>query len=107
MAIDSVNSVLDSIVPFPARKLEIMNGKLKSRKLWVTILTTALITLLTALGFDEESVTKIAGVAGAYLLGQGIADHGKERGISDKMAVIADDGHMRTQSWKHGEKGPG
>ena len=51
--------------------------KLKSRKLWITIAASALVTIGTALGFPEEAVQNIVYVAVAYLLGQGIADVGK------------------------------
>lgn len=52
--------------------------KLKSRKLWVTISTGAIITLGDHLGLDKETITKLAGLAASYVLGQGIADAGSQ-----------------------------
>lgn len=57
-----------------------MNGtldKLKSRKLWVAVLGSALVTLGTQLGLPEDTVNSLVAILVAYLLGQGIADHGK------------------------------
>ena len=56
-----------------------MFSKLRSRKLWIAILTQALVVVVVAvLDIPEEQattiVTGIVGTAGAYLLGQGIAD---------------------------------
>jgi hypothetical protein len=51
-----------------------MYEKLKSRKLWVTVVTAALVTLGSQMGIDEATTTKLVGIAAAYLLGQGIAD---------------------------------
>mgnify|MGYP002808984758 CR=1 FL=1 len=56
-----------------------MFSKLRSRKLWIAILTQALVVLIVAvLDIPEEQATiivgEIVGTAGAYLLGQGIAD---------------------------------
>lgn len=53
-----------------------MIEKLKSRKLWVTVITAALVTIGTSLGLDEGTVTKIVGLSASYVLGQGIADAG-------------------------------
>lgn len=54
-----------------------MPNKLKSRKFWVLIAASAVITAGTSLGFPEDSVREVVAVAVAYLLGQGIADSGK------------------------------
>jgi len=51
--------------------------KLKSRKLWVTVMGSALITLGRELGMNEETVQSLVAILAAYLVGQGIADHGK------------------------------
>ena len=51
--------------------------KLKSRKLWVAVFGAALIVLGTEMGISEENMTKMVGLLSAYLVGQGIADHGK------------------------------
>ncbi|MGA0207490.1 MAG: outer membrane beta-barrel protein [Ilumatobacteraceae bacterium] len=56
----------------------IMNlDKLKSRKLWATVLGSALVTIGTEMGFPQDTVTGLVAILVAYLLGQGIADHGK------------------------------
>lgn len=56
-------------------------NKLKSRKLWVTVLGAALVTLGTELGMKLETVQSVVAVLAAYLVGQGLADHGKSAGI--------------------------
>ncbi len=54
-----------------------MLEKLKSRKLWVTVVTAAIVTLSGQLGIDPELTTKLVGLAAAYVLGQGLADINK------------------------------
>lgn len=56
-----------------------MNEKLKSRKLWVLILTVMIIAASDKLGLDPEAITKLIGLVGAYMLGQGIADVGSNQ----------------------------
>lgn len=51
--------------------------KLKSRKLWATVLGSALVTIGTEMGLPQETVAGLVAILVAYLLGQGIADHGK------------------------------
>jgi hypothetical protein len=51
-----------------------MMTKLKSRKLWVTVLTAALLTLSQQLGLDPELTTKLVALAASYVLGQSIVD---------------------------------
>jgi len=57
--------------------------RLRSRKLWISVLTSCLVVLVVAV-FDipeEQATTIVTGLvttAAAYLLGQGIADHGKD-----------------------------
>lgn len=57
-----------------------MWNKIKSRKLWITIATQALIIAVVAV-FDipeeqaETIVMGLVGTAGSFLIGQGIADH--------------------------------
>lgn len=50
--------------------------KLKSRKLWITIVTAILIAFNDALGvgLDEETITQLVAVVGAYVLGQSAVD---------------------------------
>ena len=53
--------------------------KLKSRKLWITILATALMVLAKKAGIDleQEMLLAIAGMVIAYVTGQAIVDRGK------------------------------
>lgn len=55
-------------------KNKAMLEKLKSRKLWVTVVTAAVVTFSQQLGIDPELTTKLVGLAAAYVLGQGLAD---------------------------------
>ena len=55
-------------------------AKLKSRKLWMTIAGSVLVTLGTAVGMQPEIVEKLVALIAAYVLGQGIADHGAQGG---------------------------
>lgn len=59
-----------------------MPDRLKSRKLWVAI-TAMVAEVIIALGGSPElaqelSIT-IAGIAASYMIGQGVADHGKNK----------------------------
>jgi hypothetical protein len=47
---------------------------LKSKKLWVTVLGTALITLGTQLGFEAEQVNQVVNLLMTYLIGQSAID---------------------------------
>ena len=49
-------------------------SKLKSRKLWMTIIGSVLITLLIAMGAPEFAVKTIGTIFIAYLGAQGVAD---------------------------------
>lgn len=53
-----------------------MIDKLKSRKLWVAVVTATIVALSQQLGIDPALAEKLVTLAGAYVLGQGIADHG-------------------------------
>lgn len=58
----------------------IMNGKLdklKSRKLWVAVIGAAIIAFGTGMGMSEDTITKLVALLSAYVIGQGVADHGK------------------------------
>ncbi|WCN36585.1 hypothetical protein [Aneurinibacillus uraniidurans] len=50
--------------------------KLKSRKLWMAVVTAGLVIANNGLGLNipEESVMSIAGVVVAYILGQSYVD---------------------------------
>ena len=51
-----------------------MFAKLKSRKLWVTIVSTALITVGQTLGIPQEVSSQIVALAVSYIVGQGVVD---------------------------------
>ena len=53
-----------------------MIEKLKSRKLWATIIGGIIITLGDAIGLSTEASQWVATLIGGYVIGQGIADHG-------------------------------
>lgn len=56
-----------------------MIDKLKSRKLWATVIGAAVAALGGELGIGEDLVTKIVALVSAYVIGQGIADAGAAR----------------------------
>jgi len=60
--------------------MEVLKELLKSKK-FIAMLVGVLTVLLGKVGLDldEETLTKIVGLVAAYVLGQGIADHGKEQ----------------------------
>ena len=51
---------------------------LRSKKLWATVVGILGVILSTTLGLPRETVAEITGLLASYLIGQGIADHGKE-----------------------------
>lgn len=55
-----------------------MAGLFQSKKFWMAIVGVVAVVLSHFLGINEETTTKVAGVFMAYLLGQGMADFGKE-----------------------------
>ncbi len=52
---------------------------LKSKKFIATVLGVVGVILTNYLGLSEEMSMTVAGLVGAYVFGQGIADHGKEK----------------------------
>ncbi len=54
--------------------------KLKSRKLWAAVIGGAVITLADAVGIDPGVAQNLVGIIAAYVVGQGIADHGAKGG---------------------------
>lgn len=55
--------------------------KLKSRKLWVTVLTAALISLSEQLGLDDKTVEQLVYVVAPYLLGQSAVDYADAKSL--------------------------
>jgi len=54
-----------------------MIEKLKSRKLWATVIAATLATLGSQLGVSPDLVENIVQLVMAYVIGQGIADSRK------------------------------
>lgn len=52
-------------------------SKFKSRKLWATVIAGALTAFGEGLGIDPEAAAWLVKLVMAYVVGQGIADHGK------------------------------
>ena len=61
-----------------------METRLKSRKLWV-LLGNVVLVLLQQWGVDlpADALLPLQALSGSYLIGQGIADHGKRSGRTD------------------------
>tara|TARA_R110002020_G_scaffold66647_3_gene175217 strand:+ start:686 stop:883 length:198 start_codon:yes stop_codon:yes gene_type:complete len=61
---------------------KLIPDRLRSRKLWISVVTSCLVVMVVAV-FDiseEQANTIVTGVVSttaAYLIGQGVADHGK------------------------------
>ncbi len=51
----------------------------QSKKFWATITGVAVAVGTNYLGLDEETITNIIQVLSVYVIGQGIADAGKEK----------------------------
>ena len=56
-----------------------MFEKLKSRKLWATVLGAALLSLGGQLGISQDLTEQLVQLIAAYIIGQGIADAGAAR----------------------------
>jgi len=58
------------------RILNLVPDKLKSRKLWMAIGMSALLTLKNELGLeiDDQTALAIGGIGASYIIGQGWAD---------------------------------
>lgn len=60
---------------------------LKSKKAQALLLGVVAICLKQLIGLSDEDVTKIVGLIGTYILGQGVADNGKEAVKVDSAPV--------------------
>lgn len=49
-----------------------------SKKLWMTIVGIAFVLFGDKLSLTPDQVMQAAGLLGVYVVGQGVADHGKE-----------------------------
>lgn len=75
-----------------------MLDKMKSRKL-IVLVGTVLLTVLNeklGLGLDEDTMNKIIAAAAAYIVGQGIADHGSQ---GKKPDVVVAKGEEEGPNW--------
>lgn len=60
-----------------ARRVNV--DKLKSRKLWATVVGGFIMTVGPQVGLTADQCQWIATLIAGYLVGQGIADHGKAK----------------------------
>jgi hypothetical protein len=70
-----------------------MLKKINSRKL-LTVVLTAVLTVLNdtlKLGISNEAILTIVGLVAAYVVGQGIADHGNQGKKSDVIIAKGDE----------------
>lgn len=58
--------------------MSVLKGLLASKKALAMIVGVLMGLFGKKLGIDEDALTKIVGSIMAYIVGQGIADHGKE-----------------------------
>ena len=58
----------------------------KSKKAQAVFMGVVAVLLKDGLGLSPEDVTMILGLIATYVLGQGIADHGKEAAKESKKA---------------------
>ena len=67
--------------------LDVLKSLLSSKKFLAT-LVGIIVTLVAKIGWDvpEETVTKLVGLLASYVVGQGIADAGKEKAIVEATA---------------------
>jgi len=56
----------------------------KSKKFWVAVVGAIAEVLFVQFDFPTESTITIGGIIIAYIFGQGIADHGKEKAKIEK-----------------------
>jgi len=59
-----------------------IKGLFGSKK-FLAMLTGFIVTLVAKIGWDipEETITKLVGLIASYILGQGMADFGKEKPV--------------------------
>mgnify|MGYP003629368916 CR=1 FL=1 len=55
-----------------------------SSKKFIAMLTGVLATLIGKIGFDvsTETINQVVALVGTYVVGQGVADHGKHRPVA-------------------------
>jgi len=57
---------------------------IKSRKFWITLVSVVLVLFAQAFGLDvtEDQIAGMVTIVAGYLVGQGIADHGKAKALA-------------------------
>ena len=55
-----------------------MKKLLKSKKFWMSVAGVLGVVLGETVGIPEETTMQISGIVVAYIIGQGLADYGKE-----------------------------
>ena len=70
-------SLLNKLRLYRLTQNKAMIEKLKSRKLWATVIAAALATLGGQLGVSQDLIENIVQLVMAYVIGQGIADSRK------------------------------
>ena len=66
--------------------LDTLKGLIASKKAVAMLVGVLMAAFGKKMGLDEEAVMSVAGTAAVYILGQGIADHGKE---AAKVQIVA------------------
>lgn len=61
--------------------IDALKSAFTSKKFLATIIGALLAAAGSALGLDEGTITKMSGMVIAYVIGQGVADHGKEAAL--------------------------
>ena len=56
-----------------------------SSKKFIAMLTGVLATLIAKIGWDvpTETINQVVALVGTYVIGQGVADHGKHRPVAN------------------------
>lgn len=67
--------------------MDLLRSLFTSKK-FIAALSGSIFTLVAKLGLDidRETIAEIVTLFGLYIVGQGIADHGKERAIVESVA---------------------
>lgn len=77
-----------------------MLEKLKSRKLWVAVLGSALVALGSQLGLPEELTLKVAGLLGVYIIGESAVDFAKAKNLTNVKTLEAQVTELRSSTDK-------
>lgn len=67
--------------------MQVLTEALKSKKVLALVLGIVA-TIAVKLGVDAETAQEVAAIVIAYLVGQGIADHGKASAEIEAKAVV-------------------